>query len=49
MDTKSVATQVLEQFESAFSEFLNPNTPQNQRNAIGRNKDDTMITQIKHS
>ncbi|KNB43511.1 hypothetical protein JH06_2654 [Blastocystis sp. subtype 4] len=34
MDTKSVATQVLEQFESAFSEFLNPNTPQNQRNAI---------------
>ena len=35
MDTKTVAAQVLEQFESAFSEFLNPNTPQSQRNAIG--------------
>lgn len=31
----SVALQVLEQFNSAFIQFLNPATPQDQRNAIG--------------
>ena len=36
MDTTGAAMQILQQFESAFSDFLNPNTPQDQRNAIGR-------------
>lgn len=35
MDTTGAAMQILQQFESAFSDFLNPNTPQDQRNAIG--------------
>ncbi|KAK8800862.1 hypothetical protein WA588_001693 [Blastocystis sp. NMH] len=34
MDTTGAAMQILQQFESAFSDFLNPNTPQDQRNAI---------------
>ena len=34
-EMNSVALQVLEQFNSAFIQFLNPATPQDQRNAIG--------------
>lgn len=30
------ASQILEQFNVAFAQFLDPNTPQEQRNAIGR-------------
>lgn len=31
----SVAAQILEQFNSAFTAFLNPLTPQAERNALG--------------
>ena len=34
----SVALQILEQFNAAFIQFLNPATPQDQRNAIGGNR-----------
>lgn len=31
----SAALQILEQFNAAFTQFLDPATPQDQRNAIG--------------